>query len=430
MLLQQKKALLLLFLVAIARLGFAQQELQIHHINIENGDATMIGVYDNATHQYTSKILIDGGQSAAGLMLLPYLQNITGGTAAGMHFNYVILTHYHNDHYTGLLALGTGKITADSLVDPGGYDYHQYFPGQPDLVSEAKPASLTVVAPWTTLITRATTHNFLKGRSQVLESFGTSDQSSLGHKLLIGQLNGIPVTLECVAGWGNTLSNGSTVADPLPAKNNANNFSLAFILRCGEFRYFIGGDLGGSNQGSYIDQEDALIGYLGRDLPAGHATNGTAIAAGHVCGIKADHHGSSNSNDASFLQAARPTIVMTSAGNNANWHLPQVVFIDKLAALQPVSTNTGAGIFNKGAYFTNLYDWGQGKNSLSEAQATLSNKPGISFDYGNATTNKCSYVIKIKPDHLLTESDFEVDRVDISQAQIYTKLGVFLCHRK
>jgi hypothetical protein len=34
-------------------------------------------------------------------------------------------------------------------------------------------------------------------------------------------------------------------------------------------------------------------------------------------------------------------------------------------------------------------------------------------------------MIRVKPDHLDTESDFEVDRVDISQADPYTSLSVF-----
>jgi hypothetical protein len=46
----------------------------------------------------------------------------------------------------------------------------------------------------------------------------------------------------------------ATKPNPNPQRSNANNFTLAFILSCGEFRYFIGGDLGGSG-GTYIDQE-------------------------------------------------------------------------------------------------------------------------------------------------------------------------------
>jgi hypothetical protein len=44
----------------------------------------------------------------------------------------------------------------------------------------------------------------------------------------------------------------ATKPNPNPQRSNANNFTLAFILSCGEFRYFIGGDLGGSG-GTYID---------------------------------------------------------------------------------------------------------------------------------------------------------------------------------
>jgi|GEM_PF-6085564 len=69
-----KKALLFSLLVPLTKIVSAQQELQIHHINIENGDATMIGVYRLRDKSYTTKVLIDGGQSAAGLLLLSYLQ--------------------------------------------------------------------------------------------------------------------------------------------------------------------------------------------------------------------------------------------------------------------------------------------------------------------------------------------------------------------
>ncbi|MFI5160509.1 MAG: MBL fold metallo-hydrolase [Sphingobacteriales bacterium] len=409
-------AFFLLFPVSL----LAQQELQIHHINIENGDAEMIAIYDNSTHQYISKVLIDGGQTASGAMLLPYLKKV----ADNLHFNYVMLTHYHNDHYTGLLALGTGQITADSLVDPGGYDFRQYFPGQPNLASEPKPASMVVAGQWTSMIQSAMAHHYLGGRSEVLESFGTnSKQSSLGHKLVIGKVNGLPVTMECVAGWGNTLSNGAMVANPLPAKGNANNFSMAFILQCGEFRYFIGGDLGGSDKSLYIDQEDPLINYLSIDLPPVHTTSGAVAAAGHICGFKADHHGSSYANTVAFMNATHAAIIITSAGNNSGWHLPQVPFIDNLASVHPLSGNHGF-------YFTNLYDWGTNKNSLTEATTLFANKPGIGFDYGNPAGHKYSYVVRVKSDHLAEESDFEVDRVDISGATLYTPLGTFLCHKK
>ena len=410
--------------------AFAQQELQIHHINVENGDATMICIYDKPLHKYLTSVLIDGGKPAADSLLLPYLTTITGN--ATPHFNYVILTHYHNDHYTGLLALGKGKITADSLVDPGAYDFHALFPNQSNLAApaEEKPVSLKVAVQWTSMIKKATSGHFLKGHTEALVSFGTTNNSSLGHKLLIGTMGGLPVTLECVAGWGNTLSGETIVPDPRPEKDNANNFSLAFIVRCGEFRYFIGGDMGGSEESYYIDQEDALINYLTKDLPIVHSINGQVAASGHSCGFKADHHGSNYSNSDAFITSMHPAIVITSAGNDSGWHLPQVGFIAKVATLQPLSVNNRPGVSNQGVYFTNLYDWGGTKNSLTEATKKFANRPSISFDYGNASGRKASYVVKIKPDHLTTESDFEVDRVDISHGVTFTALGSFMCHRK
>jgi len=415
---------ILLFLVVILLLAgssYAQQELQIHQINVENGDATMIGVYDRGTGKYTSKVLIDGGMSKPSDRLLPYLQKI----AADAHFNYIILTHYHTDHYTGVGALGTGQLKADSLVDPGGYDFHQYFPGQPFLTQdhEVKPGSMVVAPVWTDMITKAMTGHYLKGRSQVLISFGNTAQSGLGHKLMIGKLGAFPVTLECVAGWGNTLNGTGVTGDPLPAKNNANNFSLAFVLRCGEFRYFIGGDLGGTNGDLYIDQEDALTGYLVKNLPAAHKISGAIMPGGHVCGFKADHHGSNNANEPGFLKVLSPTIFMTSAGNEASWMLPKEAYLAEIAGLQPVSAT-------RGFYFTNLYNWHTGDQPLTKATSLFAGKTGISFDYGNPTGHVYSYIIRVTPDHLATESDFEVDRVDISQSNPYTRLSSFQCHKK
>jgi hypothetical protein len=123
------------------------------------------------------------------------------------------------------------------------------------------------------------------------------------------------------------------------------------------------------------------------------------------------------------MTAMFPTITVTSAGDKSGWHLPQEKYLGLLSALQPLSGK-------RGVYFTNLHDWGTGKNSLSTAQSLFQNKPGISFDYGNPQDHAYSYVIRVKPEHLDTESDFEVDRVDISQADPYTRLSVFQCHKK
>jgi len=424
-----------LLVLGFASRAFAQQELHVHHINVENGDATMIGIYDVPSHKYLSKTLIDGGMSASGRYLLPYLKKIGNNGTDATHFNYVILTHYHSDHYIGLNALKTAAFSADSLVDPGGYDFHQYFPGQPRLAQagERPYPNMKIIQQWTDLIVEATSRQAIKGHSEVLVSYGTTARTSLGHKLLLGKIGNLPVTLECVAGWGNTLSGGGIVPNPMPADSNANDFTLAFILQCGQFRYFIGGDLGGVTNSEYIDQETPLVPYFKKEFPLTHSFNGSVAASGHICGFKANHHGSNNSNTANFIEGMTPAIVVTSAGNKTGWFLPQVGYLGKLSHVQPLSvwTQHQPGTYNSGVYFTNLQDWNSSHRSLSTAKTLFQNKPDLDFNYGNDVPgHKAGYLIRVKAAGLDSQSAFEVDRVDISQGQLYAKLAQYFCHRQ
>jgi beta-lactamase superfamily II metal-dependent hydrolase len=415
--------------------AMAQQELHIHHINVENGEATMIGIFDTGTQKYISKTLIDGGMSANTRYLVPYIKKTGNNGPDAIHFNYVILTHYHSDHYNGLNALKTAAITADSLVDPGGYDFHQYFLNQPRLAhaNEQPYTSMEVVHQWTDMIRQANAHHAIKGRSEILVSYGTTAKTSLGHKLTLGKIENLPVTLECVAGWGNSLSANGIKPNPMPADTNANYFSLAFILQCGQFRYFIGGDLGGHTDTEYIDQETALTPCFQKEFPLAHSYGGTLTASGHICGFKANHHGSNNSNTDNFMDTFKPAIVVTSAGDKKGWFLPQVGYLNKLRQVQPLSvwTQHQAGTYNRGVYFTNLQDWNTSHLSLSTAKTLFQNQADISFDYGNdAPGHKASYLIRVKAEGLGSQSVFEVDRVDFSQPQPYTKLAQYFCHKQ
>jgi hypothetical protein len=408
-----------LFVLAIS----AQQELHIHHINIENGDATLIGIYDIAAQRYTSKILIDGGQVSADQLLLPYLKKMIGADRASLHFDYVILTHYHDDHYTGLLALKDGRITADSIIDPGGYKVATYF-------KHGAKAWLTMLKA----ATRATPAPFIKGRSKVMIRFDATATTSIGNKIIIGQLGDTNVELECIAGWGNTLSSGSVIKkNPAPTKTSANNFTLAFILSCGEFRYFIGGDMGGSG-GSYIDQETSVTQFFTEAYPVSISASGDDTIKGHVCGFKANHHGSNASNTAAFMNGMRPAIIITSGGNNKGWHIPNPTYIKRLALIKPlsVSSHPADSVYNQGVYFTNLYNFSSSFASLKTANTLFSHETGTSYSYGNNTaTAKGSYLIKITDaDGISEQSKFEVGRVDIAKGIPYTRLGYFFCHRK
>lgn len=409
-----KKLNLVLITLLLVLKAFAQEELHIHHINVEDGDATLIGIYDVATHHYKNTVLIDGGASNPNDLLLPYLR-----TLLTTHVNYVVLTHYHKDHYNGLLALKDGRLTADSVIDPGGYT-----------TSDA-PVAMTVATPWFNAVGTAATQGFVRGHSQNFISYGAGPQSSIGHKLILGTAGGLQVVLECVAGWGNTLNGQGITVDPKPQKTNANNFTLSFVLTCGQFRYFIGGDLGGKTESEYIDQESSLISDFAKEFPVAWSYNHTTSAAGHLCGFKADHHGSEHSNTQAFMNSLTPAITVTSAGKQPSWHLPSLAYLDRLAQVKPLSVwNSGNNhLFNRGVYITNLYDF-EHTASKTTAVSLFSNQTLTSFSYGNATVNqKSSYLIKVPTAHLAEKSAFQVYQVDNFGANA-NLLASFQCHSK
>ncbi|MFC0514509.1 ComEC/Rec2 family competence protein [Mucilaginibacter angelicae] len=420
--------LISLLLTCCTYAGFAQQELRIHHINVKNGDATLIGIYDNGTQKYTRTMLIDGGSASPGERLLPYLKQTLNSDHPKL--NYVALTHYHDDHYTGLLAIKDGDLQADSVIDQGGYQMNDIFPNQtlPD-THEVKPGAMVVYTGWTSALTKAVANDYVRGHVTGLFHYGNTAESDLGHKLLLGTIQGIPVTLECVAGWGNTLNGSGITSDLSPTRTNANNFSLAFILNYGQFRYFIGGDLGGDRKSPYIDQETPLTTYLNKDFPSAWSWNHTKQAAGHICGFKANHHGSEHSNSIAFIQGMSPAITVVSAGEQKSWKLPRPDYLQHFSDETPLSvwTTVSNEVYNKGIYVTNLYDF-EGIPSKTTAMETFANKPGVSFDYGNATTEAySSYMIKIKPDGINQKSQFQVYRVDNSGSSTVL-LANFLCH--
>lgn len=425
--------LLFLFLFVAA---FAQQELHIHHINIGNGDATLIGIFDKASGKYTTKVLIDGGYKAANDMLVPYIRKMCAGDDQPTHLDYAILTHYHNDHYNGLLALKKGDLTCDTLVDPGGYELSEYFPGDHP-APEVFPETITQPSTWFTKLDKAVEAGFIRDHSRVWVSFGTTSRSDIGKTITLGKVGNDKVQLQCVAGWGNTLSKDGIVPNPDPSLDNPNNLCLAFILTCGQFRYFIGGDMGGQpaddNDAHYIDQETPLATYFVKKFGTAKAWTGTATAKGHLCGYKASHHGSEFSSLESFIKTMRPAIVVTSAGDKDGWHLPSKAFLNRVAAVPPLSSSTATGVSKRGIYFTNLYNFSKPAwNSKTTAISLFSSKPGISFDYGNSSTTKTySYLIKVPESESLSEkSQFEVGRVDLDASQPYSKLSDFRCHKK
>jgi hypothetical protein len=421
--------------------------LEIHHININNGDASVIRlVHKDGTE---TKVLIDGGQLKSSDALIPYIKAMF----ANAQFQYTILTHYHNDHYNGLFALGDGTIKSEYYIDLGGYNMRPYVaPGKLALV---QPKDTT--CPWTdsegifdgsmdeyaTAIGKAVDNYGLK-RYMPLSKDNDSIQKMIGVKVLLGTFErnstNVPIELRCVAAWGFTQGIASVV-DNWKKGASKNDPTLGFVLECGEFRYFFGGDMGGDPNGNYIDQESTLATGFAYLYPGSKSYfNPVKGYAGHICGFKADHHGSAHSNNSLFLDAMHPSICVTSAGSHSSWHLPSVDFIDRLAATTPITlpadipSTAPSNVSAQAFLFTNLYNFGSPNNSLNEANKLFTKRAKTTYSYGSIGTSEYrrGYEVIVSLD---------IPNVDLTKVSAYktvsvfdnfsTSSGIFIfCHQK
>lgn len=199
------------FLFSVA--CFAQQ-LEIHHIDVGQADATLIKSPTGVT------MLIDAGNNGDGTnIVLPYLSSL-GITS----LNYVASSHYHEDHIGGLdeVINGLGTSNIGAVYDRGSDN----------------------------LPTTGTFNDY----AAAANATGRRYTVTLGQIIDLGG----GVTLKCVATNG-TVINYGTVSG---ATKSENDLSVGWVLTYNSFRYFTGGDLGGESS-SYADSETPLATQVG-----------------------------------------------------------------------------------------------------------------------------------------------------------------------
>jgi len=246
---------------------WAQNPLKIYCIDVNQGDATLIV---SPTNKY---ILIDAGHIIGnyGDTVFTLLQNL-GIT----HLDHIIVSHYHEDHIGGIPRVIT---RLGGLVSILGwcYDYGDTY----------------------------TTSTFLDYKNAVGSKRKTI---GLGETLDLGG----GAFMFCVARNGKVM-NGDSVL-PLPV-DKQNYRSLVFVLKYGQFEYFTGGDLTGTNDERDVETKVAPV-------------------IRNVDALKINHHGSRNSSNATFLDSLRPEVAIISQGthpSNTYGHPHQEV-LDRLVA--------------------------------------------------------------------------------------------------
>jgi beta-lactamase superfamily II metal-dependent hydrolase len=193
---------------------FAQQ-LEIHHIDVGQADATLIKSPTGVT------MLIDAGNDGNGTSIVrPYLTSL-GVT----YLNYIVCSHYHADHLGGLdeiiNSFGTANIGA--IYDRG---------------SDAP------------LPTSTAYNNYVSA----------ANATGKRYKIALGQILdlGGGVTIKCVATDGEVINYGVVPG----ASGSENDLSVGWKLNYNSFQYFTGGDLGGESS-TYGDSETPLAPQVG-----------------------------------------------------------------------------------------------------------------------------------------------------------------------
>jgi beta-lactamase superfamily II metal-dependent hydrolase len=298
--------------------GWRKGEMDIHHINTGRGEAQLMILPDGTS------LLVDmsgktverppfslptrpNASRAPGEWVARYVRRVLPQDADKI--DYALISHFHGDHMGAIVEssplAGNGAYRLSGITEIAehlpiarvidrawpDYDY-------PEPIRDATIDNYRAFLAW------QVQHNGLE-----IEQFrpGRDDQLVLTHdaqaypQFQIRNLyaNGILWT-----GVGDETRNLFPPVEDWPEHDRPeeNKLSIAFRLSYGQFDYFTGGDL------SSIDEETASAPPSWGDVEPL-----VGQAAGRVEAMKANHHGSWDSNGIPFLAALRPRVIVVGA---------------------------------------------------------------------------------------------------------------------
>jgi competence protein ComEC len=321
----------ILFLLIGLCLGLSSksQTLEIHQIGIGQGDAALLVVRDpvklenllNTNHiaipaiKYQMlfealennldltgtadyAVLIDAGDGGAqGDKICEYLTDL------GVEkIDDLILSHYHRDHFGGFKAIiedcDVEFETAWDRADEGS---------DPEISNQCQRQWIDVLA----------TAGIDRRRAGPDGTY--IDLKADGDAV---------IKLTCIAGNGYVIDD-----DERLESDDENDYSLAWILQYGAFRWYTGGDLNGIDDKKF-DMETPMI---DRVIAADNSTffdrdDDHELHDGHICAFKIGHHGGQESTNNYFLSMMSPKVAMVSCGASERYHHPKISTLNQLDA--------------------------------------------------------------------------------------------------
>lgn len=263
--------------------------LEIHHIDIGQGDSTLIVGPTGRT------LLIDAGEAYWNShqkvdIIGPYIEGVLGCK----ELDYVLITHFHLDHigYVGYGGLWYLVETQDFTVGQMLHRDYNTFLGN----------SSGTFDNWKTYLAgtgQTTLHPAL-----AVEGTGQVDLGS-----------GVTFDMVTVDGNGDIIP-GDFPGDASPPSEN--DYSVGSVLSYGAFDEWIGGDVDGQMYGGEY-------GYTYHDIETG-----VAPEVGDVDVYRVNHHGSDHSNNATFVNQLDPEVSIISVGDGNTYGHPRQTVMDRL----------------------------------------------------------------------------------------------------
>jgi competence protein ComEC len=272
----------MLGIVLTAAVASAQPTLDIHHVDVEGGAATLI------VTPARESVLVDAGWPGNDGRDANRIQAAMAASGIA-RIDHLIVTHYHTDHVGGLPPL-IAKVPVGTIYDHGVMSP----PHDPDYAKNYE-AYVAAVPQRKTLAA---------GDTIALQP----------------SADGTPVSLRVVAAHGKVASRGSaprnTRCGTVPAKpvdSSDNARSVAFVLTFGAFDFFDAGDLTWNTEAELVCPD---------------------ISVPRVEVYQVTHHGLDTSNHPLLVEALAPTVAVMNNGAKKGGSAATVKTLKSLPSLK------------------------------------------------------------------------------------------------